>query len=241
MTDSAQTPQRRCTCPAKYGSRSVEYFCQKQADRICMKGPSRLDLANELVEYRKRIAALEAENERLRRLENIAYENMANKLRRLADELHPNSALAAEQQVDGLGKHCRIVFFPADNEYPIEHSLRAALASAPEVEAEKRAKWNAELAAANDRLEAENKRLLGQVQSILLSSPNSDKATIMNLRFKMIAAEQRAEGLEKDNKTLTEACKLAVEWLTGWASADPYLAILQKALASAQGNGEPGK
>lgn len=146
---AAQTPQRTCTCPAKYGSKTVAYFCQHQPDRVCMKGPTRLDLANELAECRKRIAALEAE---------------------LSDWYTWSVTEVAIRN-------------PAVAEY-VRHWEGRAIA------AEQRAKSNAELAAANARLEGENKALrhdIERAQSSLTAECNA-----------RIEAEQRAEGMAKD-------------------------------------------
>jgi hypothetical protein len=49
---------------------------------------------------------------------------------------------------------------------------------------------------------------------------------------KVIQADERATGV---NARLLAGCKAAEEWLSGWASAEPYLATLRSAIQQAEG------
>lgn len=48
---------KTCGCPARYGSRSVEYFCQHKEGVVCMKGDLRVIASKplEVVAYRYRV------------------------------------------------------------------------------------------------------------------------------------------------------------------------------------------
>jgi hypothetical protein len=62
MTGAAGGTPRTCRCPARYGTRTVTYFCQHEKDAICMKGDFKVDA----LVHSQRIASLERENAELR-------------------------------------------------------------------------------------------------------------------------------------------------------------------------------
>lgn len=49
-------------------------------------------------------------------------------------------------------------------------------------------------------------------------------------------SECSAEEVREVARDLLRACQMAEEWLSGWASADPYIDIIQAAIAKAIGH-----
>lgn len=61
---------------------------------------------------------------------------------------------------------------------------------------------------------------------IYLGRPSGESCACHKTREQMLV-EQRAE--------LLTACKAAEEWLSGWATAEPYLTTIRTAIAKAEG------
>jgi len=63
-----------------------------------------------------------------------------NKIAGIANEMEAQRD-AARREVEWLWANCRIIYFPPDNSYPIEHTLRARKDSRRMIE-EARDKWS---------------------------------------------------------------------------------------------------